>query len=222
MDTKIRRPVSWTPQEEATGGRFIDRLDGFFHPIEKFVAFLSALCIFALMGVGVMQIVGRQVFGVPVYGYIDAVEMSISIFAFLAIAYCERLNGHVRMELAVGKMRGRLLWSTEIFGQLVALFVVAILIYYGWTHALRAYEYGDSTIDAEIPWWPSKMLVAFAFLVLWIRLWLNLLGYARLLINPDAAPIAVPLVADVKQLAEEEAAEAGAVERKKNKGSAAS
>ena len=222
MDTKIRRPVSWTPQEEATGGRFIDRLDGILHPIETFVAFLSALCIFGLMGVGVMQIVGRQVFGTPIYGYIDAVEMSISIFAFLAIAYCERLNGHVRMELAVGKMRGRLLWSTEIFGQIVALFVVAVLIYYGWTHALRAYEYGDSTIDAQIPWWPSKMLVAFAFLVLWVRLWLNLLGYVRLLINPEAAPIAVPLVSDVKQMAEEEAAEAGALEQQKNKGSAAS
>lgn len=223
MDTKIRRPVTWTPQEEATGGRLIDRLDGFFHPIEKFVAFLSALCIFALMAVGVMQIVGRQVFGTPIFGYIDAVEMSISIFAFLAIAYCERLNGHVRMELVVGKMRGRPLWTLEIFGQIVALFVVAILIYYGWTHALRAYEYGDSTIDAQIPWWPSKMLVAFAFLTLWVRLWLNLLGYARLFINPDAAPIAVPLVADVKQLAEEEAAEAGALEQEKqNKGSAAS
>ena len=223
MDTKIRRPVSWTPQEEAAGGRIIDRLDALYHPFEKFVAFLSGLCVFTLMCVGVMQIVGRQVFGTPIFGYIDAVEMSISIFAFLAIAYCERLNGHVRMELVVGRLRGRPLWTLEIFGQIVALCVVAILIYYGWTHALRAYEYGDSTIDAEIPWWPSKMLVAFAFLTLWLRLWLNLIGYVRLFVNPGAAPIAVPLVANVKQLAEEEAAEAGALAQKnKNKGSAAS
>lgn len=212
MDSKVSRPVDWTAQERATGGRFIDRLDAILHPVERFFAFISALCIFALMGIGVAQIVGRRVFNAPILGYIDAVEMSISIFAFLAIAYCERLNGHVRMELVVGKLRGRLLWGTEIAAHLIALFVVAVLIYFGWTHAMRAYEYGDSTIDVQIPWWPSKMLVAFAFALLWLRLWVNLLGYARLFANPEAAPVAVPLAADVKRLAEAEAAEAGAIE----------
>lgn len=223
MDSKISRPVSWTPQEEATGGRLIDRLDGILHPAEKLLAFISALCIFALMLIGVANISGRTIFNFSMFGYIDMVELSISFFAFLAIAYCERLGGHVRMELLVGRLRNRPLWALEIIGQVIGLFVMAVLIYYGWTHALRAYHFGDSTIDAQYPWWPSKMMVAFAFMLLWLRLLLNLLGYLRLFVNPDAAPIAVPLVADVKRLAEEEAAEAGALEQeKKNKGSAAS
>ena len=76
---------------------------------------------------------------------------------------------------------------------------------------MRAYEYGDSTIDAQIPWWPSKMLIPFAFGLLFVRLLVNLAGYLRLLFNADAAPIAVPLIADVRELAKEEAVEAGVI-----------
>lgn len=220
MDSKVSRPVSWTSREEATGGRFIDRLDGILLPVERFFAFIASLCIFGLMLLGVVNIAGRTIFDYSIFGYVDMVELSISIFAFLAIAYCERLSGHVRMELLVGNLRGRWLWALEIIGTVVALFVVAVLVYYGWTHALRAYEFGDSTIDAQYPWWPSKMLVAVAFMLLWLRLLVNLLGYGRLFVNPEATPIAVPLVADVKRLAEEEAAEAGVLEGKSDKGSA--
>src|SRR5690606_10021152 len=136
MDSKISRPVSWTPREEATAGRLIDRLDGVLHPFERFFAFIASLCIFALMLLGVINIAGRTIFDYSIFGYVDMVELSISIFAFLAIAYCERLSGHVRMELLVGNLRGRRLWALEIIGTIVALFVVAILVYYGWTHAL--------------------------------------------------------------------------------------
>lgn len=212
MDSKISRPVSWTPREEATGGRLIDRLDGFLHPVERFFAFIASLCIFALMMIGVLNIAGRTIFNYSMFGYVDMVELSISFFAFMAIAYCERLSGHVRMELLVGNLRGRWLWGLEIIGTVIALFAVAVLVYYGWTHAMRAYQFGDSTIDAQYPWWPSKMLAATAFLLLWFRLLLNLLGYGRMFLNPQATPIAVPLIADVKRLAVEEAAEAGALE----------
>ena len=166
------------------------------------------------MLVGVCQIVGRTVFNFPIFGYIDAIEMSIAVFAFLAIAYCERMGGHVRMELLVGKLRGRPLWLAEMAGQVLGLLLMAVLIWYGWEHAMRAYEYGDSTIDAQIPWWPSKMLIPAAFALLFVRQLLNLVGYLRLFLHPEVEPVAVPLIADIRELAQEEAAEAGALDNK--------
>src|SRR5690606_12272876 len=58
MDSKASRPVNWTAQEEATGGRLIDRLDGIVHPAERLFAFIASVCIFALMLIGVVNIVG--------------------------------------------------------------------------------------------------------------------------------------------------------------------
>jgi TRAP-type C4-dicarboxylate transport system permease small subunit len=208
----MTQPLNLTPEQAASGGHTVDRFDRVLHALERGTALLSAFFIFGLMLVGVVQIVGRTVFNAPIFGYIDAIEMSIAVFAFLAIAYCERMNGHVRMELLIGKLRGRPLWLAEMAGQVLGLFLMAVLIWYGWEHAMRAYEYGDSTIDAQIPWWPSKMLIPAAFALLFLRQLLNLIGYARLFLNPGVAPVAVPLIADVRELAEEEAAGAGALE----------
>lgn len=208
----MTQPLTLAPEEAASGGQTIALLDRGLHAVERFTALASALFIFGLMLVGVCQIVGRTVFNYPIFGYIDAIEMSIAVFAFLAIAYCERMGGHVRMELLIGKLRGRPLWLAEIAGQVLGLFLMAILIWYGWEHAMRAYEYGDSTIDAQIPWWPSKMLIPAAFALLFVRQLLNLVGYVRLFLHPEVGPVAVPLIADIRELADEEAAEAGALE----------
>lgn len=207
----MTQSVTWTPAMEAAGGRTLDRFDRFLRSIERFTAVASGLFIFALMFVGVAQILGRKLFNMPIFGYIDAIEMSISVFAFLAISYCEAVNGHVRMELFLGKLHGLPLWLAEAAGQVLGLLVIGVLIYFAWDHAMRAYNFGDSTIDAEIPWWPSKMLIPFAFGLLFLRMLVSFVGYVRMIFNPDAAPVAIHMIADVRELAKEEATEAGAV-----------
>ncbi|MGD9953771.1 MAG: TRAP transporter small permease subunit [Burkholderiales bacterium] len=172
--------------------------------VETAFNLVAAFAIFVLMFLGVWQVLGRTLFNAPVRGYIDFVELSVSTFAFLGIAYCQRLGGHVRMEMLLKPLRGRLLWSTEIFGTLVALAVVAVLIWYGWGHFLRAYQLGDSTIDAELPVWPSKLAVPVAFALLWLRLLVQLIGYARLAIDPARRPVAVTTVHTPEELAAQE------------------
>ena len=54
-----------------------------------------------------VQIISRKVLNMPIPGYIDFAEQSIAIFAFIAIAYCQRLGGHVRMEIFLSALNGR-------------------------------------------------------------------------------------------------------------------
>jgi len=178
----------------------------------------ASFSIFALMLLGVWQVLGRTLFNAPVRGYIDFVELAMATFAFLGIAYCQRLGGHVRMEMLLKPMRGRLLWSTELFGTVVALAVIAVLIWYGWGHFLRAYQLGDSTIDSQLPVWPSKLAVPLAFTLLWLRLWVQFAGYLRLSIDPRRSPVAVITVLSVEQQAAQEIEESvRAIERAKGK-----
>jgi C4-dicarboxylate transporter DctQ subunit len=156
------------------------------------------------MFLGIAQVLGRQLFNAPISGYIDFVELSMATFAFLGVAYCQRLGGHVRMEMTIKAVKGRARWLLEALGTLVALFVVAVLAWYGYEHFLRAWQLGDSTIDAELPVWPSKLVVPIAFALLWLRLLVQLIGYLRLLRDPDLPPVAVPEVMSVEQLAAKE------------------
>lgn len=182
----------------------VSKLDRALMPVEDLANLLAAMAIFLLMCLGVAQIVMRTIFNAPITGYIDLVELSMASMAFLGAAYCQRLGAHIRMELLVGHLRGRVLWGVEIFGTLVALGIIGTLIWYGWAHFMRAYTLGDTTIDAEFPVWPSKLLVPVAFAVWWLRLAIQLIGSVRLFIDPSLDTVGVVTIKDVVDQAQDE------------------
>ena len=191
-------------QDLSPGAKRLAAIDQWWFKVESAFNLLAAFFIFGVMLLGVVQVIGRSFFNQPVRGYVDIVEIAITVFAFLAISYCQRLAGHVRMEIIIGRFKGRLLWDTETFGTLVAISIVAILMYYGWEHFMRAWNFGDSSMDVEITMWPSKLMVPVAFAMLTFRLSLQLIGFLRLVIYPDAVHIAIPELETVEKVAEEE------------------
>jgi TRAP-type C4-dicarboxylate transport system permease small subunit len=173
-------------------------------PIEDLANLLAAAAIMLLMFLGVAQIVLRTVFNNPINGYIDLVELSMASMAFLGAAYTQRLGTHIRMDLLMGRLSGRALWALEAVGAALAMFIIAVLIYYSFGHFMRAYTLGDTTIDAEYQTWPSKLLVSIAFAIWWIRLALQCVGALRLVVYPNATPIAVVVAKDVAEQARDE------------------
>jgi len=171
---------------------FLVLLDSLLLRLERALATISGVFVLGLMMVAVVQIVSRTIFNAPIFGYIDMVEIAMATFSFLAISYTERLGGHVRMEYVLSRFRGRARWLAELLGALIALIVITVLIYYGYQHAVRAYEFGDTTLDAHYPLWPSKALVPIAFSILWLRLTLSICGFARLSLWPALNPVGVP------------------------------
>lgn len=189
-------------------GRHLRVLDRYLRPVEDGFNLIAALAIFVLMCLGVAQIALRKIFNAPIVGYIDAVELSMATFAFLGAAFCQRLGDHIRMDILIGMLKGRALWWAEFFSTLAALIIVGVLVWFGWDHFLRSYLLGDTTIDAEYPVWPSKLLVPVAFFVWFLRLAVQLFGFLRLTRYPEAEPIGVPAVLDVAAHAREEIREA--------------
>jgi len=154
---------------------------------------VAAIAIFFLMLMGVVQIIGRSFFNFPVPGYIDFIEQFVAIIAFLGIAYCQRIGGHVRMDLVITKLPRRMQPSAEALAVGLTLFLITLLIWGSYLHFERAYLLGDSTMDIRLPVWPSKLLVPIALSVLWLRLVVQFAGYVRLARFPDSPPIGIPL-----------------------------
>lgn len=184
--------------------RLLGAADEGFFKFESVLNLIAALVILAVMFIGVFQVFGRKLINLPVPGYVDVIEFVMTVFAFLSIAYTQRLGGHVRMEIIIKRFRGRALWIVEFLGTLTVIGIVAILAWFGYEHFLRAWTIGDSTIDIEIPLWPSKLLVPVAFAILLVRLFIQLLGFLRLSADPDAEPVGIPLIETVDEQAQHE------------------
>ena len=130
----------------------------------------------------------------------------MAIFAFFGIAYCQRLGGHIRMDIVVSVIKGRALWLSEFLSTLLMFIITIVLIYGSYLHFLRAFTNGDSSMDISLPIWPAKLVVPFALSLLAIRLFLQLWGYLRALIENPEKPIAIPLIEDAATQAAKEAA----------------
>ena len=184
--------------------QLLSTIDRGFFQVEKLLNLVAGIVIMGLMFLGVAQVLGRKLLNMPVPGYVDLVEFAMVVFAFLAISYCQKLGSHVRMELIIGRFHGRAHWLLEIIGMLIAVFIVAVLMYYSYAHFLRAWTIGDSSIDLELPIWPSKLIVPFAFAMLLVRFAIQLAGYVRLFFHPDAVPIAIRMIETVEEHAQHE------------------
>lgn len=195
----------------AEDGSLLSRLDGRLYRIEHFLALLSGIAVFMLMVLAVVSVGGRNAINQPLPGYVDWIEQLMPLIAFLGISYTQRDGGHIRMDILVGRLKGKALWLAEFVTVFFMLLLMVLLIWGSASHFLRAFDFSaplwstDSSIDIGIPIWPAKLLAPIAFSVLAVRLCLQLWGYGRAIVSGAKIPVAVPLVKDAATMAAEEA-----------------
>lgn len=187
-------------------GRFIYAGERVLRPIENATNLIAAVAVLFIMVLGCLQIVMRMrfLFNAPLYGYIDMIGLVMPILAVLGISYAQRYGVHIRMDILVERLRGRTLWLVETFNSLAALVIATLLMVFSGVFFWSAYTSGDSTVDAEILTWPSKILVPLALAVLVLRLVVQLLGSIRLVIDPSRPLIGVVAPMDVAAQAQAE------------------
>ncbi|WP_420863396.1 TRAP transporter small permease subunit [Algirhabdus cladophorae] len=194
-----------------TDGTRLSRLDQSLHRLELFLALLSGFAVFSLMILAVFSVGGRNFFGTPLPGYIDWIEQLMPVIAFMGVAYTQRNGGHIRMDILVGQLRGRALWTAEFITTFAMLILMILLVWGSWAHFARSFDFAapmwsrDSSMDIAIPLWPAKLLAPVAFGVLCVRLCLQLVCYGRAIKSGTDKPIGVPLIESAAEQAAREA-----------------
>lgn len=189
----------------------LSKLDRMLLPLERFCALLSGLAIFSLMFLAAYSVTARKFFASPLLGYVDYIEAAMPIIAIMGVSYVARDGTHIRMDMLVNALKGRVLWLFELVSVLLMLLLIVGLTYGAWEHFDRSFDCArpfcsrDSSIDVNLPIWPSKIVVPFAFAVLILRLVLQAWGYGRALVLGLENPVAVPLSLTVEQQAMAEA-----------------
>ena len=189
----------------------LSQLDRTLNYTERQLAIVCGLATLSLMLLATVSVAGRTFFNAPLPGYIDWIEQIMPVIAFMAISYTQRDGGHIRMDILVGRLRGRVLWLFELVTTIAILILVIALIYGSWAHFERSFDFArpmwsnDSSIDISLPLWPAKLLAPVAFSVLSLRLVLQIYAYGKAFFLNISEPIAVPLVQSAAEQAAEEA-----------------
>lgn len=201
-------------------GSLYSRIDRTLFRAETFLALLSGLAVFMLMVLAVVSVGGRNFFNQPLPGYVDWIEQAMPVIAFLGISYCHRLGGHIRMDILIGRLRGRAMWLAEFASTLLMLALMLLMVWGSWAHFERSFDINapwwsrDSSVDIRLPLWPAKLLAPVAFGILSLRLALHLYGYGRAFLRNETEPVGLPLIEDAATVAANEAATVSGFEEK--------
>lgn len=148
-----------------------DYADRGFSVVERWLSYLGITFLIGLMAMVVLEVVARYVFGNPIVGYIDIMEMMMVLLVFLTLAYCQREGGHIRLELFMTRVlkEGRRYHVAEFFHLLLSLAGFAVIAFFSVNSALHAYTIGDVSPVIYWPTWPARMLAAIGAIFLCVR-----------------------------------------------------
>ena len=178
----------------------LSQIDRVLYRVEMALSFLSGLAVFALMVLAVVSVGGRNFFNQPLSGYVDWIEQAMPLIAFMGIAFVQRDGGHIRMDMVIGAVRGRVLYGFEIITTLAMLGFMVLMVWGTWAHFQRSIDLSapwwsnDSSIDIALPLWPAKLLVPVAFSVLSLRLALQIVLYIKAFWQKNPRPVGLPVI----------------------------
>ncbi len=183
-------------------------VDRIWSRVENACAALAGVLIGLAMVLTVVEVISRKILNFPLPGIVDVFELGMAAIAFFGVSQCQRVGGHVRMEMLVRRLQGRTLWAVEALMSTLALAFIGAVALASIDAVERAYLVQDSTMDLLLPVWPAKVCVAIALAILTVRLFLEAVDGLRLAIHPTAEPVTASRVASVADHAREEIEEA--------------
>jgi TRAP-type C4-dicarboxylate transport system permease small subunit len=195
------------PPRLGRGAAALDAADRLLRQVEYVTVVVAGIVIFLVMWVGVAEIFSRKLFNFPLYGQLDIIELTMSSYALLPVSYCWRAAGHIRVDLVIDFFHGRRRWIVELLTTVLALALITAILP-GVLHFFdNAWDIGDSTINTQWPTWPSKFVPIVGFSILGLRLVIETFAYIRLVMDPEADPVAIPehhdIIAETVAQAEE-------------------
>ena len=123
------------------------RADRLLAQLEQFLALLGGILVVGLLLLAVVSVGGRSFFNRPLSGYLDWIVQAMPIIAFLGIAMVQREGGHIRMDMLLKALSGRLRYAVEFFSTLV-IFVLMLALVWGWAH----FSVTGATMPLESRW----------------------------------------------------------------------
>ncbi|MBB96057.1 MAG: hypothetical protein CML68_15880 [Rhodobacteraceae bacterium] len=140
------------------------------------LAILGGVMLTVLMGLTVVDVIGRYVFNAPLKGASEMTELLLAAIIFMGLPAVSLADQHVTVDLVTDKLPN---WIQPARKVLIGLFSAAILVLVGWriwVYAAQIGGYGGSTTTLHIPLAPVGYFCAActfvgAFLSLVVPVW---------------------------------------------------
>lgn len=197
-----------------TSADALKTLDRWQQRIEKTLNGIGGVLIFVMMLAVVAEVLSRGLFNTSLPGQVDFIELAVPCMTMLGLAFCHQQGSQIRMTAVIQNLSGRPLWMAELTTTIASLGLFGFLALATWSVALRSAQMGGTTMEVQLPVWPTKAIIGLGITLLFLRLLLQFVGFLRLVKDPKSEPVGVPRSLGVDQLEQQRAIESAAISSK--------
>jgi TRAP-type C4-dicarboxylate transport system permease small subunit len=129
--------------------------------LSKFLMVAAAAWAFGLAFLIMADIVGRTVFGKPIYGTAEMVAASVVIVVFLQAGYAIRSRSMLRADFLVILLPSKVQRVLLAIGYLLGAVFFLMIITGGWEESIKSFVAGEYEGEGalRVPSWPARWTV---------------------------------------------------------------
>ena len=147
--------------------------------LDLLVVFATFLVIFDTVIVSI-DVLMRSAFGTTWKGFFEIAEYSLLWMAFLGAAWLLRINGHVRVDLILSRLKPKPKVMISIVSSIICALVFMVIIWYSAKITLHDFQVGF-TLSSLLtpPKWPVEIIIPIGSLLLLIQLLRNIYEHLK-------------------------------------------
>ena len=162
-------------------GQLGSKVEQGIHKTSTTINYLALLVLFLMMLMVAVDVLGRYIFNSPFTGTFDSIEMMMVVVVFGSLAYCTLAEGHVRVDVILGRLPKRTKAILNAITFLTSVFIVALIT---WRLGDRAWSIlkdlpGPTTLTLQIPHWPLIILATIGCFLFCLELIIYFLRYVK-------------------------------------------
>ncbi len=121
---------------------------------------IGCLALFAMMGLTVVDVVGRYVFNAPILGAFELISFLVSVMIFSFLSYAQSQKAHVTVDILVNTFSKKAQSVVDVFNYGIGLVMMVLISWKGFEKALESLETGDKPMNLPIPDHPFIFFMA--------------------------------------------------------------
>ncbi len=153
----------------------MNRLSRLLEPVAFGILLFGGLGLIVSTFLGTADVVGTQMFGVPVPGATEITESTMVLIVFGALTYTQIRRSHIRVELLYMRVGARGQAAMDVFASLMAMLFFSLLLWQATNEALFSIRIDEATFGlVRLPLWPARIVLAAGTALLIVQLLLDL------------------------------------------------
>jgi len=143
---------------------------------------IAAVCLMGMMFLTCVDVTARYL-GYPIFGTYEITGFTLVLVVGLSVGYTQRSKRHIAIDTLVLRLPQRARAITDTVTCLLTIGIVGLVIWQCVVLGTHLWEVNQLSMSLMVPLFPFLYALAFAFTLMWLRLWLDLANILRGLIR---------------------------------------